>query len=66
MKVGPYTIRVLGEKGGVRDVRPDEEPAIREQMRLVGEAAEAGERLDALDFHEIEESQRKRLPHKRD
>ena len=39
MKVGPYTIRVLAEGGGVREVRSDEEPAVTAQMRLAAEAA---------------------------
>lgn len=59
MKVGPYTIRVLGE-GGVRDARPEEGAAIEAQLRLVGEAAEAGERLDPSELEAAEREQRER------
>lgn len=39
MTVGPFTIRVLEAPGVSRPVRPDEEAAVRAQMRLVAEAA---------------------------
>lgn len=59
MKVGDYTIRVLGEDG-IREVRPDEEAQIQRQMQLVNEAAEAEERLDAYDLACLEEATQKK------